>query len=58
MNENVHSLLFLKNMLGHDDTIHNLEIGRSLSSTLMSQVITDMLSALLQRAIFSALYLG
>lgn len=45
-------------MLGHDDTIHNLEIGRSLSSTLMSQVITDMLSALLQRAIFSALYLG
>lgn len=45
-------------MLGHDDIIHNLEIDRTLSSTLMFQVITDMLSALLHRAIFSALYLG
>ena len=55
MNDNVNSLL-LENMLGRDDLIPNLEIDRTLSSTLVFQVITGMWSALLRRAIFSALY--
>lgn len=45
-------------MLGHADIIHNLQINGGLSSTLMVQVVTDMLSALLHSAVFSALYLA